>query len=283
MLAILGGLGAAAAWALSTLCSSRSSRMIDPVAVVAWIMLVGLVITAPIAAVRGVPSSLHGAAAAWLVLSAAGNVGGLVLAYGAMRIGQVSVVAPVVSTEGAIAAVIAIATGETLAPAVGITLLAIAVGVSLSAVPAEDQPEHHRALHPRAVMLAVAAALTFGGSLYATARAGAALPVAWVVLSARVLGVVALALPLWWMGRLRLTRPAVPLVITSGICEVVGFFSYTLGSRHGIAVAAVLSSQFAALAAVAAYFLFGERLSRVQLIGVLTVLGGVAVLSGLRA
>ena len=30
MIAILGGLGAALAWAISTLCSSRSSRMIDP-------------------------------------------------------------------------------------------------------------------------------------------------------------------------------------------------------------------------------------------------------------
>ncbi len=32
----------------------------------------------------------------------------------------------------------------------------------------------------------------------------------------------------------------------------------TFGSRHSIAVAAVLSSQFAALAALAAYTLFGE-------------------------
>ena len=42
MLAILGGVGAAAAWAVSVLCSSRSSRLIDPMAVVAWVMLVGL-------------------------------------------------------------------------------------------------------------------------------------------------------------------------------------------------------------------------------------------------
>ena len=51
----------------------------------------------------------------------------------------------------------------------------------------------------------------------------------------------------------------------------------------GIAVAAVLSSQFAALAGIAAYGLFGERLSRIQLAGVVTVVVGVAVLSALRA
>jgi drug/metabolite transporter (DMT)-like permease len=129
----------------------------------------------------------------------------------------------------------------------------------------------------------VLAACTFGISLYATGRAGATLPAAWVVLSARLIGTVVATLPLALTGRLKLTRRALPLVVVSGICEVVGFYSYTWGARHGIAVAAVLSSQFAAVAAVAAYFLFRERLSRLQLIGVCTVVAGVALLSAVRA
>lgn len=282
MIAILGGLGAAVAWAISTLCSSRSSRIIDPVSVVAWVMLVGLVITLPVVALDGVPSRLDGSAGAWLAFSGVGNVGGLALTYRALRIGQVALVAPIISTEGAIAAVIALLAGESLAPGIGVTLVMIAVGVCLSAVPAEDRPEADRARHPAAVMFAVAAALTFGASLYATARAGASLPAPWVVLSARLIGTVALAIPMALAGRLRLTRRALPLVVASGICEVLGFYSYTFGSRHGIAVAAVLSSQFAAIAGVAAYFLFGERLSRVQLLGVCTVILGVALLSALR-
>jgi multidrug transporter EmrE-like cation transporter len=64
---------------------------------------------------------------------------------------------------------------------------------------------------------------------------------------------------------------------------VAGFYSYTLGSRHGLAIAAVLSSQFAVLAVAASYVLFGERLSRIQLAGVSCVLVGVAALSALRA
>ena len=65
-----------------------------------------------------------------------------------------------------------------------------------------------------------------------------------------------------------MTRPALPLVVIAGIAEVVGFALFAGGSRHGVAVAAVLASQFAAIAAVAAYFLFRERLTRVQLVGV---------------
>jgi drug/metabolite transporter (DMT)-like permease len=283
MIAILGGLGAAVAWAVSTLCSSRSSRLIDPYSVTAWVMLVGLLITGPVAALHGIPSALDGSPGRWLALAAAGNVAGLLLAISALRIGQVSLVAPLVGTEGAIAAGIAVLAGETLAPAVGATLLVIALGVSLAAMPVSDPLQIRVAARPKAVLLAVAAGCAFGAGLYATARAGSALPVAWVVLSARVLGTVVLAVPLALAGRLRLTRRSLPLVAASGICEVLGFFSYTSGARHGIAVAAVLSSQFAALAALGGYLLFRERLARAQLVGVGTVLAGVAVLSALQA
>jgi drug/metabolite transporter (DMT)-like permease len=283
MIAILGGLGAAGAWALSTLCSSRSSRLIAPLSVVAWVMLVGLLISAPIAAVHGLPSRLDGAPGAWLALSGAGNVVGLVFAYRAMRVGQVSLVAPLVSTEGAIAAVIALLAGESITPGAGVALAAIAVGVSLSAAPPTERTDAGGAGRPRGALLAGFAAVSFGVSLYATAKAAAALPTAWVVLSARLIGTVALGLPLALSKQLALTRRAAPLVVTSALCEVLGFFSYATGARHGIAVAAVLSSQFGAIAAVAGYVVFKERLRRIQLGGVVIVLVGVAVLTALEA
>jgi drug/metabolite transporter (DMT)-like permease len=300
VIAILGGLGAAVAWAISTLCSSRSSRLLDPRSVVAWMMVVGLVITLPLAALSGVPARLGSSSAVWLAIAGVGNVGGLVLVYRALRVGQVAIVAPLVSTEGAVAALIAVIAGESVAPGVALTLVAILAGVWLASVEdgpgpddelgaasvlaSEAAPAQPRAPHPYyAVLFAIAGALTFGVSLYATGRAGSEFPVSWVVLSARAIGTVALAVPLALTRRLQMTRGAAPLVVMSGVCEVVGFYSYTTGARHGIAVAAVLSSQFGGLAAVAAYFLFGERLTRKRTLGVCTMLAGVAVLSALRA
>jgi drug/metabolite transporter (DMT)-like permease len=80
-----------------------------------------------------------------------------------------------------------------------------------------------------------------------------------------------------------MSRSAAPLVAASGLLEVGGVVAYTLGARDGIAVAAVLGSQFAAIAAVLAFFLFRERLSRVQIVGVSIIAVGVAVLTGLQA
>ena len=74
-----------------------------------------------------------------------------------------------------------------------------------------------------------------------------------------------------------------PLVLAAGVCEVLGFASFAAGSRHGVAVAAVLASQFAALAAVAAFVLFRERLTRLQLSGVSILTLGVATLAAIRA
>jgi drug/metabolite transporter (DMT)-like permease len=103
------------------------------------------------------------------------------------------------------------------------------------------------------------------------------------VLSARLVGAFALALPLALTGRLRYSSAVAPLLLISGVCEVLGFLSYTAGARHGIAIAAVISSQFGTLAAIAGYLLFRERLSQLQLAGVVLVVISVAALSALRA
>jgi drug/metabolite transporter (DMT)-like permease len=129
----------------------------------------------------------------------------------------------------------------------------------------------------------VVAAGAFGTSLYATARVGASLSIAWAVLPARLIGVVAIAVPLAVSRRLRIPRAALPLVVLSGLCEVAGFTSFTLGSRHGIAVSAVLASQFAAFAAIGAYVLFHERLRAIQIAGIVLIAVCVAALSAIRA
>lgn len=284
MTAIAGGLGAAAAWAVAMLTASRATRMISAPSVLAWVQFTGLCIVLPWAALEGIPDGLDASSGTWLLIAGAGNVLGLLCAYSALRIGKVALIAPIVSTEGAIAAVLAVLTGEHVAEGAGVALVAIAIGIALAAVPGEEKSVSTAAGGAwRVPTLAIAAATAFGMSIYATGRASAELPIAWAVLPPRVIGVLVVFLPLAVAARLRLTRRAVPFVVVSGIAEVVGFASYAVGSRDSVAVAAVLASQFAAIAGVAAYVLFRERLGRLQLAGVLTIVAGVAVLTWLQA
>ena len=283
MIAVLGGVGAALAFSATTLCYARLSRMLPPYIVLAWVMLVGLAITVPLVVLAGTPRSLGAADVGWLLLAGFGNVGGLILTYMALRSGKVALVAPITSTEGAIAALISVVAGEKLAAASAVTLAVIVAGILLASTGHGPAAEGARTSGPTTIVLALLSAAAFGASLYAVGRVGRDLPIAWALLPARAVGVGLVAVPLALSSRLRLRRAAVPLVLAGGSCEVIGIASYTIGARHGIAVSAVLTSQFGALAALVGFFLFRERLTRLQVLGVAAIAVGVAVLSGLQS
>ncbi len=279
MIAILEGFVAAACWAGAALSATRGSRLIGAWSALAWVMLTGFAIVVPLTAVEGVPNGLGLRELVLLGVSGAGNVVGLLLEYSALRIGKVAIVTPIVSTEGALTAVIAIVAGETLGAGVGTMLVLITIGVVLASI----APGGGSGDPLRASLLAAGSALCFGVSLYATGRLGETLPLVWALVPARFVGVVAVMLPLAATRTLRIGRGALPFVVASGLCEVGGAAAFVLGARHSIAVTSVLASQFAALAAVAAFVLFRERLTRVQLAGIAIIAAGVAALSALQA
>ena len=225
MIALLGGLGAALAWGVGTLCSARSSRIIGAWSVVAWVMLFGLVANLVVIAVGPMPASLGAAGVVWMLVSGLGNAVGLLLEYTALRRGKVGIVTPVASTEGAIAAVLAVVAGEALGTAPAVLLAVVALGIVLAGV-APDDPLDGPALEERrsgAFWLAALAALCFGVGIFATGHLSATLPVGWAVLPPRLVGVVVVTIPVALSRRLTLTRSALPLVVTTGILEVLGF------------------------------------------------------------
>jgi drug/metabolite transporter (DMT)-like permease len=288
MVAILGGLAAAMSWAIATLASSRSSRMIGPMSVLGWVMLVGLVVAILPAIFLSTPVPLGMPELAGLVVLGLSHNIGLLLAYRALTIGRVSIVAPITATEGAIAALLSVALGEAIGLPVAIILAVIAVGVVLAARergadendPTKADPEHTR----KAALLALAAALAFSVGLVLSGRLGAAgMPPAWVIVASRTVGVAIIVLPALAMGKFQITRAAAPLVLISGVLEALGSATYVIAASQGVAVAAVLSSQFAAFAALGGFLLFKERIQRLQVVGVVTIALGITALAALQA
>jgi drug/metabolite transporter (DMT)-like permease len=133
----------------------------------------------------------------------------------------------------------------------------------------------------RYLLFAAGAALLFGTSLYAAGHASASVPLGGVVIAGRIVGVLAVTLPLLALGRLRFERSAMPFLLVAGLLEVAGYLTFSWGAREGIAITAMLSSQFAVLAAVGAHLL-GERLAPRQWAGVGVVAVGVAAITLLR-
>jgi drug/metabolite transporter (DMT)-like permease len=316
LLAVLCGLAAAVAWTVSALCASSASQAIGADSTLGWVMLIGLVIVIPLTAVLASPSRLSPAVIGLLAVAGATNVIGLLVEYVAFRRGKVGLVAAIASTEGMVAAVISALAGARLGLITGLLLGLVTLGVAVAAAgPDADAPaaqehaaprdEEHGAAAPQEQdaaggekhgqpapqgqrprrrrvpwgVLAVATALLFGVSLYTTGRAGEAAPVLWTVIPARVFGSALVAAPLAARRKFRLTRRALPLVAAAGAAEVLGVLSYAIGARQDLPVAAVLAAQFAALTAVAAYFIHGQRLSRIQVAGLAVVVVGVTLLA----
>lgn len=274
---VVAGAGAALAFGVSTLCSARASRAIGAGPTLSWVAVIGLLILLPLLAVSDAPAGLDATAVGWLALAGTGNAAGLLFAYRAVRRAKVGIVAPILSTEGAVAAVLAVIGGQVLPTAAAVALAVIAMGVVLAGI-ARAHPDTGRTV-AAGVPWALAGAVSFGASLYATGRAGAVLPLAWAILPPRVVGGVAVAVPLALTRRLRISRAAAPLVAAAAACEVAGFALYAFGAREDIAVTAVLVSLFGAVAALLARVVFRERLSRTQLAGIATIVVGVAGLS----
>ena len=284
---ILAGALTAVAYAISTLSSARSSRIAGASPAVAGVMLVGSLLLLPVALVVTPLPPVPASTLAGSVLAGGLNVAGLLLAYAAYRIGAVGVVSTIGSTEWAIAALISVLAGQALAPGSGPALAIVAVGVVLAATSGGHELEEgvpiSRSQSLRAAGLALCAALALGSGLFVTGQVSASLPPTWVVLPGRLVGLLIVGLPLLATGRARVPRRAVPFIVLTGVVEVVGLASFSIGSRQDIAITSVLASMFAPMAAIAAFVLFRERLARRQVVGIALVVVGIALLGAFSA
>jgi drug/metabolite transporter (DMT)-like permease len=292
VIAILFGLATAVLWAATLLGAARSTRLIGSWSTLAWIMLIGLVVAVPLVVLTAGPVAFDQRDIFHLAVAGIANTAGLLLVYAALRRGKVGVIGPIVSTEGAIAATLAVLDGDPVTLiAVGL-LAVITVGVIMAASePSSEPPPSPGDAAPTVpipsaaatALLALSGAVLFGINLYVTSRIAVDLPVAWAILPARLAGVIGVAIPLILSRRLQLVRPAVPFVLLVGLAEVAGVATFSFGARESAAVTSVIASQFAGIAAVLAFLLFGERLGRLQVVGVVVIAIGVGALAAAQA
>ena len=136
----------------------------------------------------------------------------------------------------------------------------------------------------RGILLALGAAGFTGISLYAASRGGSGIGADWVVTCVRVSSVAVVLVPLAVTSRLKSPSGVVVPILISGVAEVAAFGAYIAATdRSGVAVPAVIASQFALIAATVGWFVLGERLGPRQLAGAGAILAGVTALTLLQA
>jgi drug/metabolite transporter (DMT)-like permease len=280
VIAVLGGLGAALSWAATGLFAQQAGRKIGELSTFAWASTLGLGIALIPAVVALSSSPPGGQTLIALALAGVLNVLGLLAQFSALRRGQVSVIVPVTSAEGAVAAMFAVAAGAHLAPVGWIALAALIAGVAVTAGSQWPRDEHDAGVDSLLpVGLAVVAAVCFGAGLYFQGTAGADVPLGLAIVPPSFMGAVLVALPMAGTGRIAPPGRARSWLFGVAAAEIIGFTCYVIGARHSVPVAAVLSTQYATIAVLVSVVVLREKLSTAQIVGFGLTIAGVTVLS----
>jgi drug/metabolite transporter (DMT)-like permease len=280
MIGVLLSLFTACTWGSISVLEARVSRALGGPSAVAWIFGFGLLIILPIALIHGIPDASR-SAWIWAGVASFGSVAGLVMMFTALQYGRVVLVTATISSQGAFATVYAAFAGESLhllsylAIAISAVGTFVLIGAGGSVAPPRER---------RGILLALGAASLTGLSLYAASRGGSGIGADWVVACVRISSVLFVLVPLAVTRRLKSPRGVIVPTMIAGVGEVAAFGAYIAASdRIGVAVPAVIASQFALIAATVGWFVLGERLGRRQLGGAGAILVGVTALTILQA
>ena len=209
-------------------------------------------------------------------IAGVGNVLGLAAFYKAATLSSVSVVSAIGGGVGtALPVLFGLATGDALTALQATGIVVAMLGGILAA-----QSSIHAVVTKPGVAWALLSALGFGGLLIALPEA-ADDGIAWALLDARI-AVVLLLLTGIIVLRLPLRAPArsTPLLAVPGLLLLLGTLMYAEATQQGLlSIVAVLASLATVVTAALAFFISGERLSRVQLAGIALATLGVVLLA----
>ncbi len=274
MIAVLYGLIAALTWGAGDFNGGLAAKRSNPYGVVAVAHIISLGLLLLLLPVLGEPvPPLHD----WLWGGAAGLAGavGLLLLYRALATGRMSVAAP---ASALLAAALPVFVGTFLDGNPGMWVL-FGFILALAAVwlvsGGEGVTTNFDELRQPAV-----AGIAFGTFFICLERASQT-TLLWPLIAVRLVSITSM------LGYAILTRQVwvpkreslVPIILSS-VFDTLGNAAYALSARTGrLDVAAVLSSLYPGATVLLAWVFLKEKISRIQMIGVLLALGAIILLT----
>jgi drug/metabolite transporter (DMT)-like permease len=267
-------LGGALSYGLADFSGGYASRRLPPWGVTAWSQTIGL---APLAIGIGLFPATR-VTAADLLWGAAAGVGGVIgvgLLYRSLAEGTMAVVSPLTAaTTAAIPVVVDLAVGGTLA-----VVSALGVVLALAAIATIAGERSEQRLSPGLVLMALAAGTGFAVFFIAISQTAEASGF-WPLVGAR-----AVTLPIGVLIHRSLEPPVRPTlagfrwVAVAGLLDMGANLLVAVALQRGpLGVVSVLSSMYPVVTALVAVAVVGERLTRVQMAGVVMAMVAVALL-----
>lgn len=297
-MAVILGLASAAVYGTADFFGGLATRRAGSLAVVVWSQLTGLIIL--IAAVVAIGSAAPRASDLWW--GAAGGLGGgagVILLYRGLAIGRMSVVAPTTAVgAAALPVLVGIALGDR--PGVGallgvvVALVAIVLVSSVrghgdvAATPAPTVPlvssagpatgVRARMGERPGIAEAIGAGIGFGFFFTFLGQASGDAEL-WPLLAARSSVLVAAGAAAVTRTSLRAPAGSWPLIALVGVLDMTANLLYLFAERRGLlSLVAVLVSLYPAATVLLARVVLSERLSRMQLVGLVAAAAGIVLI-----
>ena len=286
LLALLASL----VWGTSDFMGGVVSRRVRPLVVVGVAHVIAAVTMVVVAAATdsfGVPLGYL----PWSITAGAVGLVSLVAFYGALSTGTMGIVAPIAGTGAVVPVIVGLASGESPS---GLQIAGIAAavgGVVLASGPELSGRGGPGGGGTRPLVLALVAAVGFG-FVFVLIHKAATHNVVMTLLAMRLTSVAIVGLlAIGYLLRHRRMEPVapgygglrrrnLPVIAVVGWTDAGANGLYGLASRHGlVSVTAVLASLYPAVTVLLARFLEGERMRRIQDIGVGLAMCGVVLLA----
>ena len=275
-MAALLALIASLTWGVADYMGGIASRKASPTQVLVVAYPSGAVIIT-LMAFLAVPGEFSTDAALWGVL--AGSIGALAVAllYIALSRGPMGVVSPITAVmSGAVPTAVGLLNGERLT-LFGITGIAIA---ALAVILVSREKGEHVKVAPSTILISIASGSAIGLYLSALSLAPVESGI-WAATVGRWTSSILVAVVVFAVIK-NFTRNGFPwmLAIVSGFLDATANAVFQLASQRGLlSIVAVLGSLYPATTALLARFLIQERLSRIQIVGVLLAFLAAALLA----
>ncbi|MDQ1584824.1 MAG: hypothetical protein QOJ90_2565 [Actinomycetota bacterium] len=261
-------------WGSADFLGGTISRRLPALVVVGTSQAVGLVTVGAVAVLAGATGDPTGYLP-WAVLAGLAGMVGLTSFYVALASGTMGIVSPIAALGVVVPVVFGLAGGQVPAAEALVGIAVAIVGIVLA-----SGPELRGRAGLRPVVLAGVSAVGFGIALYAIAK-GSESSTLMTMVTMRLVSVVVVGVVVAIrLGRPSLGVPDLGLIALVGVGDVLANLCFGIATTRGeLPTVAVLGSLYPVATVLLARGLHGERLGRIQQVGVGAALLGVVLIS----
>ncbi len=277
-MALLLALFSSVLWGSADFEGGRLAKKIPAIAVTGASQALGLVVGLGIVLLTGEwRAPAFGATGYFFPAVIAGITGylGLVALYAGLSTGRMGVVSPISSLCAIIPVTVALIGGESLPLIKG-----VGIAIALTGAFCASGPEISQGLPFRPVLLAFGAAVGFGTALTFMARGSISSALMTMVMMRVTTLFITATLALKYRTVGGLAKNDLPRLLYIGAADFAANVLLGVASTKGlVSIVMVLGSLFPIMTAVLAFKILNERLHRIQYVGVVLAIAGVAIIS----